>query len=159
MSFELRPFGKEQTAEAAKLVADSFTNNPFRKLLFPSGTTGAVSIDSIRQELIRATDDEDDFLIQLWDTESNRMAAFALWLLTKSMTEETWDQQLQDRIAMYPDARQDVLLPFLKMENEAKRKVMGMGRWWGESLFHSTSEKLQGSLVCHVFADLVLTVN
>ena len=136
MPLELRPFGKDQAAEAAVLTADSFISNPFRQVLFPDGRSGESTTQVITQEYTQLADDPDSYLIQIWDTDANRMAGFAVWQFTKSMTEEQWDERLKQRLRMYSDAKHEILDPFIRMENAVKRKIMGSGRWWGKHLLY-----------------------
>ena len=130
MSFELRPFDKEQAAAAARMSITAYADNPFRKILFPNGM-GQASYDKIYKGLLDSADDPDSHLLQLYDTETKKMAAYAVWCWTKPLSDEEWEKKSEERYDVYPDARQDVLKPFMVKEMAAKRKVMGNTRWWG----------------------------
>ena len=130
MPLELRPLGKEQAPEAARIAVTSYADNHFRKILFPNGM-GKVSGDKICQSLLNSADDPDSHLLQIYDTGAGQMAAFALWAWTKPVSDEEWKSKQAERLDAYPDARQEVPRPFLVREMAAKQKVMGNGRWWG----------------------------
>ena len=130
MSFELRPFGKEQASEAAQIFLSAYADNPFHKILFPNGM-GQATRDKIYSGLLESADDPDSHLLQLYDTEAGKMAAFAVWSWTKPVSDEEWKWKLAKRLDSYPDARQEIVRPFVVNEMTAKQKIMGNGRWWG----------------------------
>ena len=131
MSLSLRPFGKNEAAEAARLGITAYADNPFRKVLFPNGM-GQATYEKIYNGYLEAADDPDSHLLQLYDIETKKMAAYAIWRWTKPASDEEWKSKLEERYDAYPDARQDVLRPFLTKEMTAKQKVMGNTRWWGK---------------------------
>lgn len=135
MPLELRPLARDQVPEAAQVTADSIGENPFRKLLFPQGMTEG-TIASLRDGYYEAFDNPDSHMMQIYDTDTNRLAAYCLWIHTPEMTEEKWDKKLEERLGYFSDAKQELLRPLLEQENAAKRKVMGSGRWWGKSIFN-----------------------
>ncbi len=131
MSIELRTFGKDQLHEAIRLAIDAGANNPFRSLILPNGM-GQASYDTLYRTLLDSVEDQDSDCLQLYDTEANKMAAVAVWCWTKSTSDEEWDRKAEERLKAYPDARQEVLQPFLRTGGEMKKKAMGQRRWWGE---------------------------
>ena len=92
---------------------------------------GIPSCDIIYQGVLDSADDPDSHLLQLYDTEAGKMAAYSVWTWTKPVNDEEWKKKLEERLEAYPDARQEVLRPFLMREMAAKQKVMRNGRWWG----------------------------
>ena len=144
MPLEVRPFTGNEAREAALVTTKSFHENPFRKILFPDGF-GQRTVEKTFKGYLEAVEDPDTFAVQIWDTDEHRMAAFAIWSFTKPMTDEKWNQKLADRLEAYREARPDAVQAFLKLENEHKRKVMGMSRWWGKSFL------VMDSASCNVF--------
>ncbi len=139
MPLELRAMVPEEALEAANLSTRSFENNPFADILFPNGPGPQMFQNNI-DRIKNALDDTDSHVLQIYDTDAGRMAAYAIWVYTKPKTDDQWEEQLQARYKMFSEARQDRIIPFLQQESAAKHKVMGKGRWWGtSSLFHQCS--------------------
>lgn len=130
MPFELRLCTKEDAQESAQLVVESFKNNPFRKIIFPNGM-GKASMDKIVVSQIKAVDDPDEYPIKIVDTETGEMAACALWAHTKVLNEGDWDREKQEAMHACPEARRDILEPFVMRDQDTKRRIMGNTRWWG----------------------------
>jgi len=92
MPLELQPLTKEDAAEATRLVIASYENNPFRKIIFPSGMLKA-SIDKIEKSKYDAVEDPDQYPWKVIDTDTGEMAACATWAYTNAMSDEDWDQR------------------------------------------------------------------
>ena len=84
------------------------------------------------QHLVDAAEHPDSHLLQLYDTEAGKMAAIAVWCSTKPTSGEEWERKSEKRQMAYPDAQQDIVGPFLREKGEARKRVMGQRRWWGE---------------------------
>ena len=130
MTFELRPFGKDQIHEAARIAVTSHGNNPFRRIVLPNGK-GQEGYDKLYKDLNDLAEDQDSHLLQLYDTDAGKMAAIGVWKYTKPMSDEEWDRRSDERQNAYPDARQEIAQPFLRKEGEARKNIMGQERWWG----------------------------
>ena len=132
MPFEIRPLIANDVEEAAKVGIDCFRPNPFRQVLMPDSSDAEVQ-ETFSQLYRQGLSEPDAHCLQIYDTDAQRMAGFAIWLYTKSKNDEEWASSLAERIAAFPGARQDLLVPFLERTVEAKKAVMGDQRWWGES--------------------------
>ena len=137
MSLEIRPLVKEDATEVAKLTVESFKNNPFRRIVFPNGMGPASETNIVRSQ-VEAVTDPDKYPIKVINTDSGEMAACAMWEHTKAMSEEDWKWSMEKAMEAYPDARMDLLGDFTKKSQNAKRRVMKDGRWWGK---HSNTDR------------------
>ena len=129
MPFQLDLLREEDAPEAARLVVVANQDGFFQRLLFPNGQ-GPATLESI--EKLRRADIEnaDTFPMKVYDTDTGALAACAVWVYTKAMTDEDWNQDLKEALTKYPEANHDILDPYLIREYESKRKIMGNGRRW-----------------------------
>ena len=133
MPLELRPLAKEDAQEAVALSAASYKDNNFRTIALPNGMS-QVSIDVLVGKRQKAVDDPDKYALKVVDTDNNdKMAGCAIWEYTKAMTDEDWEREKEEALKAYPEARHDIVDPFILKEQEVKRKVMGHTRWFGQS--------------------------
>ena len=131
MPLELQPLKKEDALEAAQLVIASFANNPFRKILFPTGYAESTK-EKMVQTRYKAVDDPDKHALKVVDTDNGgKIVACAIWMYTKSMTDDDWDREREEALASYPEARKDILDEFIYKEQDSKRRIKGSRRWWG----------------------------
>ena len=131
MPVKLLPLVKEDVDEAVGLIVASYANNPFRKLLFPTGMTPS-RLEELRGGLVSGLDNSDKQSLKVVDEDTGEMAACAIWAYTKPMTTEDWDRENEKALRPYPEARQEILLEFFDKEQESRRRIMGHTRWWGE---------------------------
>ena len=133
MPLELRPLAKEDAQEAVALFTASYRDNNLRNIALPNGMS-QVSIDVLVGERQKAVDDPDKYALKVVDTDNNdKMAGCAVWEYRKAMTEEDWERAKEEALKAYPEARRDIVDPFILKEQEVKRKVMGHTRWFGQS--------------------------
>ena len=146
MHFELRPLTKEDAHEAATLVAASFRGNPFRAIINPNGVS-QTGFDKMVASAQKAIDDPDKHALKIVDTDNNdRMAGCAFWAYTKARTDEDWDRAKEEAPSGFPDARMDILAPFLDKNQDSQRRIKGHTRWWGESAKADHSPSFQCSI-------------
>ena len=131
MTLELLPLVKEDADEVVRLFVASYANNPFGKMLYPSGMPQSI-LDMIKDGRVNAVDDPDHYALKVVDTDTGEIAASAVWAHTKAMTDEDWDREREEALNQYPEARQEILLDFIYKEQDSKRRIMGHTRWWGE---------------------------
>ena len=129
MPFKLEPLRKEDAQEAARLAIIANQYNFFQHLCFPNGQ-GQATLDSLEKARRADIDDNDSFPMKVVDIATGALAACAVWVYTKAMTNENWDQDLEEALKKYPEANHDILDPYLIKEQEAKRKIMGNGKRW-----------------------------
>ena len=133
MQLELRPMIKEDAHEAAALLVASFEDNPFRAIVNPNGES-QTAVDKIVASRQKAVDDPDKYAFKVVDTDNDdRMVGCAIWAYTKARTDEDWDRAKEEAPSAFPDARLDILGPFLDKHQDAQRRIQGHTRWWGES--------------------------
>ena len=133
MQFEVRPLVKEDAHEAAALLAASFKDNPFRAIITPNGVS-QTAFEMIVASRQKAVDDPDKYAFKVVDTDNDdRMAGCAVWAYTEARTNEDWDRAREEAPSEFPDARMDMLIPFLDKHYDAQRRIKGHARWWGES--------------------------
>ena len=133
MQFELRPLLKEHAREAALLTQAAYKNNPFRQILWPDGAPSAL-VEKVTERVEKTLSSPENSAIQIYDTDAQKIASFALWNYTPPMSDEDWDREAAERPYAFgpllPESR-DLCAPFLVQETLAKRRVMGNGaRWW-----------------------------
>lgn len=90
------------------------------------------SIEKIQKTRYEAVDDPDSYPWKVVDTATGEIAACAIWAHTKAMSDEDWDRDDEKAVNGWPEARHDILDPFVHREQETKRKIMGHTRWWGK---------------------------
>ncbi len=131
MTLELLPLIKEDADKVVQLRDDSYANNSFRRMLYPSGYTQS-SLNMIKDSRVNAVDDPDKYPLKVVDTDTGEVVACAVWEYTKPMTDEDWDREREEALKSYPEARQDILIELIHKEEDLKRRIMGHTRWWGE---------------------------
>ncbi|KAL6720988.1 hypothetical protein ACLMJK_000088 [Lecanora helva] len=149
MPFALHPYTKEDAQDVAQVTIASFKNNPFRSIVFPNGM-GQASLQKIVDSQVKAVDDPTKFPLKVIETNTGEMAACALWIRTKAMSDDDWQKSRGEAMKAYPDARMDLLGHFILKSEDAKERIMKDREWWElESL--STLPKYQrqgiGSMV------------
>ena len=131
MPLEMQPFTKDDAQEGARLVAESFQSNPFRRIVFPNGMAEATREKTAASQ-IKAVEDPTKHIFKVIDTETGEMAACAIWQETKAMGEEDWAREREGAMDPYPDARRDLLEEFVLIAVDKRQKVKKDQRWWGE---------------------------
>lgn len=131
MPLEIRPLGKEHAPEAARLTIETYEAESFRAFIFPNGM-GEDAIKKITTGVCQAQEDPDSFSIQIYDTDAGRMAAYAVWVYTKAMSDDDWKNETEELFGAFPEApRQDVVIESVKQGQAIKQRVMGHEWWWG----------------------------
>ena len=130
MPLELLPLAKADAPEAARLVIESYKNNPFRRIVYPNGM-GQASLDKIIEYHIKTVEDPDHYGMIVTNTNFGEIAAIAVWKHTKAMTDDDWEQETRDELKDNPDARIDLLEEFVIKGQAAKQRVKKDQRWWG----------------------------
>lgn len=131
MPFELRPLTAAHAGEAVHTIKESYSESPLRAVLLLNGMDS--SLGMVTNVIAESAEDPDAHMVRLYDSDAEKMAAFAIWRYTKAMTEKPLHERVEQKLELYFEGNPKILRPYFTEEYKARERVMGESRWWGQS--------------------------